>query len=156
MAEVISRDYQSKNLVLIGILKGSFIFLADLTRALYQNGLTDIEVDFMTVSSYGKEKTYQGTVIVQDASLDLRGKDVLIVDDIVDTGHTLNFVKNHLLKKDPKSFNIVTLLDKKERREIDIAVKYTGFLLSGEPWVEGYGLDGGLYGRGRPDIVTIT
>jgi hypoxanthine phosphoribosyltransferase len=109
----------------------------------------------MTISSYGKSQEYLGSVILQDTSLDLSGKDILIVDDIVDTGRTLTFVKSNLLKKNPKSFNILTLLDKKEKREVEIDVKYVGFVLDGSPWVEGYGLDGGKYGRGRPEIVTV-
>lgn len=155
LAEEIASDYKDKDVVLVGILKGSFVFLADLQRELYRKGLVDTEVDFMTVSSYGKSKEHQGSVILQDISLDLMGKEVLIVDDIVDTGHTLTFVKSHLFNKSPRSFNIVTLLDKKEKREVEIDVKYIGFSLDGSPWVEGYGLDGGLFGRGRPEIVTM-
>ena len=156
MARLIRADYPGKNPVLLSVLKGSFIFLADLLRELYVLGLTDVEVDFMTVSSYGKGKEHQGSKVVGDITLDLNGKDVIVIEDIVDTGNTLAFIKDHLSAKNPASVTIATLLDKKEKREVEIDVKYIGFAISGTPWVEGYGLDGGLYGRGRPDIVEVS
>lgn len=153
LAHQICNDYQGKKPVLVGILKGSVVFLSDLLRELHRCGLTDVEVDFMTVSSYGSSKEYQGSKIIQDVSLDVTEKDLLIVEDIIDTGHTLSFITKHLSSKHPASVSIVTMLDKKERREAEVPVSYIGFPLKGSPWVEGYGLDGGKYGRGRPDVV---
>lgn len=154
LAQIIKNDYQDTKPVLIGILKGSVVVLADLLRALYKEGLTDVEIDFMTVSSYGHGKEYSGSSkIISDIARDIAGRDVIIIEDIVDTGHTLRFVQNHLLAKKPKSLKILAFLDKVEKREAEISVDYIGFTLSGTPWVEGYGLDGGKYGRGRPDIA---
>lgn len=153
LARQICKDYQGKTPVLVGILKGSVVFLSDLLRELHKEGLTDVEVDFMTVSSYGTSKEYQGSKIIQDVSLDIKDKDVLIVEDIIDSGHTLAFITKHLKEKHPASLSIVTMLDKKERREAEVPVSYIGFTIKGSPWVEGYGLDGGKYGRGRPDVV---
>ena len=108
----------------------------------------------MTVSSYGSGTTYSGSsTIVHDISRDIAGRDVLIVEDIIDTGHTLKFVKEHLLIKNPASLKILAFLDKIEKREANIDVEYIGFTLKGTPWIEGYGLDGGEFGRGRPDIA---
>lgn len=157
IASEIARDYKGKKPILLGILKGSFVFLSDLLRALHKKGLVDVEVDFMTVSSYGSGTEYSGqSNIISDASLELKGRDVIVVEDIIDTGHTLAFVLKHLEMKRPASLRLATILDKKEKREVEIPVDYIGFTIKGKPWVEGYGLDGGQYGRGRPEIVEKT
>lgn len=154
LAGIIASDYQNKKPVLIGILNGAFIVMADLTRALYEKGLTDVEVGFMAVSSYGSGTEYSGeTKVVQDIKKEVTGKDVLVVEDIVDTGHTLTFIKKHLESKNPSSLKILAFLDKKEKREVEVQVDYIGFTITGTPWIEGYGLDGGEFGRGRPDIA---
>lgn len=154
LAVHIANDYKGKNPVLVGILKGSVVFLSDLLRELYKNGLTDVEIDFMTVSSYGSGTQYSGeSKIISDISLDISGRNVLVIEDIIDTGHTLTFVLDHLKSKKPSSLKLATMLDKKEKREAHVTVDYIGFEITGTPWVEGYGLDGGKYGRGRPDIV---
>ena len=102
LAEQVAKDYQGKNPILVGILNGSYIVMADLTRALYLAGLTDLEVDFLSVSSYGSGTEYSGTSTVRsDVSKDLAGRDVLIVEDIIDTGHTLQFISEHLKTKAP-------------------------------------------------------
>jgi hypoxanthine phosphoribosyltransferase len=154
LAEKIATDYKGKKPVLIGILNGAFIVMADLTRALYEKGLTDVEVGFMSVSSYGTGTQYSGeTKVVQDIKKEITGKDVLVVEDIVDTGHTLTFIKKHLEGKNPASLKILAFLDKKEKREVEVSVDYIGFTIQGTPWIEGYGLDGGEFGRGRPSIA---
>lgn len=154
LAEQIASDYKGKSIVLIGILNGAFIIMADLTRALYEKGLTEAEVGFMAVSSYGTGTEYSGeTKVVQDIKKEITGKDVLIVEDIVDTGHTLTFIKKHLEGKSPSSLKILAFLDKKEKREVEVEVDYIGFTLTGTPWIEGYGLDGEEFGRGRPGIA---
>jgi hypoxanthine phosphoribosyltransferase len=154
LSERIAIDYQDKELILLGILKGSFIFLADLLRELHKKGLTGIEVDFMKVSSYKDTTEHSGiSEIVYSITLDIRGKDVLVVEDIVDTGKTMKEVLAFLSTKNPASVNIVTLLDKPARREVELEAQYVGFTLHGSPWVEGYGLDSGEIGRGRSDIV---
>ncbi len=153
LAMTLSQDYKGKKPLLIGILNGSVVFMADLLRALYKEGLTDVEIDFMTVSSYGKETKYSGvSTIVRDIVKDINGRDVIIVEDIIDTGHTLAFIRDYFLKKKPASFKILAFLDKAEKREVEVPVDYIGFRIEGKPWIEGYGLDGGEYGRGRPEI----
>lgn len=154
LAKEIADDYKDKNPILIGILNGSYITMADLTRALYKEGLTDLEVDFLSVSSYGAGTEYSGSsTVMGDIRKDIAGRDVLIVEDIIDSGHTLKFIKEYLAKQNPSTLKIFAMLDKKEKREVEVPVEYVGFTLAGKPWIEGYGLDGGEYGRGRSDIA---
>lgn len=133
----ISFDYAGKNLLLVSVLKGSVVFMADLMRAI------DIpaRVDFMSVSSYGAGVKSSGVVkIVKDLDLPLEGYDLLIVEDILDSGKTLSYLKKILQERNPKSVRIATLLDKPERREADITPDYFGFVVPDE-FVVGYGLD---------------
>ena len=133
----ISRDYKGKNLLLVSVLKGSVIFMADLLRAI------DIHarLDFMSVSSYGHSVKTSGVVkIVKDLDLPLEDYDVLIVEDILDSGMTLQYIKDVLLQRKPKSFKIATLLDKPERRQVDLTADYICFTVPDE-FVVGYGLD---------------
>ncbi|MDD2954983.1 MAG: hypoxanthine phosphoribosyltransferase [Oscillospiraceae bacterium] len=133
----ISADYAGKNLLLVSVLKGSVVFMADLMRAI------DIpaRVDFMSVSSYGSGVKSSGVVkIVKDLDNPLEGYDLLIVEDILDSGKTLSYLKAILQERRPRSVRIVTLLDKPERREADIKPDYFGFTVPDE-FVVGYGLD---------------
>lgn len=137
LGKQISKDYEGKNLTLVSILKGSVIFMADLMRAI------DIpcEIDFMCVSSYGSGTTSSGNVkIIKDLDIDLHGKDLLLVEDILDSGMTLSYVRNMLEQRHPASIRICTLLDKPERRKADISADYFGDLVPDE-FVVGYGLD---------------
>lgn len=153
LAKQIMKDYKGKSILLVGILKGSFIFAADLMRELYENGNTNVDIDFLQVSSYGTAKQSSGKPkIIADLTKDIRNKHVIVVEDIIDTGYTLKFVKAYLSAKKPASVKMLAFLDKKEKREIDVSMDYIGFTLKGSPWVEGYGLDGGEFGRGRPEI----
>lgn len=137
LGEQISRDYEGKELLLIGILKGSVIFMADLMRAIR----LDLEMDFMSVSSYGGATSSSGVVrILKDLDEDIRGKNVLIVEDIIDTGLTLSYIKEYLEKRGPQSLRIVTLLDKPARRKVNLAVDYVGFEVE-DKFIVGYGLD---------------
>ena len=154
LAQQLATEYHGKNPLIVGVLKGSFILLADLVRELYQQGLKDIEVDFLTISSYGTSTTSSGTPhILSDVSKDIAGRDVILVDDIFDTGHTLHFVQKVLKERNPSSLKTLVLLSKSARRVVQVPVEYIGFEIEGTPWVEGYGLDGGEFGRGRPDIA---
>ena len=134
----ISRDYEGKNLVLVSILKGSVVFMADLMRAV----TIPCSIDFMVVSSYGGGNTTStGLVkIIKDLDGDLSGKDVLIVEDILDTGITLSNLVPMLKMRNPNSVKICTILDKPSRRKADIAPDYEGFAVPDE-FVVGYGLD---------------
>ena len=149
MADRINRDYSGKKPILIGILKGSFVFLADLARDL------DIEheIDFMMVSSYDDDPHESGNVkLILDLSRNISGEDVIIVEDIVDSGKTLNYIYHNLLMRKPNSLEIVTLLDKTERREIELDIRYIGFEIPNR-FVVGYGLDDAGMFRGLPFIA---
>ncbi|ASM18386.1 MULTISPECIES: hypoxanthine phosphoribosyltransferase [Serratia] len=125
------------DMVLVGLLRGSFMFMADLCRAIE----VPHEVDFMTASSYGSGmSTTRDVKILKDLDEDIRGKDVLIVEDIIDSGNTLNKVREILALRGPKSLAICTLLDKPERREVQVPVEYVGFSIPDE-FVVGYGID---------------
>lgn len=133
----ITRDYQGKSPVLVSVLRGSYIFMADLTRSI------DIPctVDFMSVSSYGKGTTSSGQVnILKDLSEPIEGKDLIIVEDILDSGNTLFYLRDVLLARKPASVSICTLMDKPERRAKDITADYSGFQIP-DAFVVGYGLD---------------
>ncbi len=137
MGEQITRDYAGKDLVLVGILKGSVVFMADLMR---QIGLP-LNIDFISVSSYGSKTSSDGTItLLKDLALDIRGRDVLIVEDIVDTGSTLYHLQRLLAHRGAASVEIATLLSKPERRKVDVKVRYIGFEVPDE-FVVGYGLD---------------
>ena len=133
----ISKDYEGKNLTLVSILKGSVVFMADLMRAI----TIPCEIDFMCVSSYGSGTTSSGNVkIVKDLDIDLHGKDLLLVEDILDSGKTLFYVREMLKTRNPASIRICTLFDKPDRREADIHADYAGTLVPDE-FIVGYGLD---------------
>lgn len=135
----ISEDYKNsgKKLLLISVLKGSVVFMADLMRAV----TIPIEVDFMSVSSYGSGAKTSGVVkIIKDLDINMQGLDLLIVEDILDSGMTLSYLKQILLKRNPNSIRICTLLDKPDRRTADIVADYVGFAIPDE-FVVGYGLD---------------
>jgi hypoxanthine phosphoribosyltransferase len=137
LALQISEDYKERNPILVGILKGSFVFLADLIREIK----IPHQIDFISVASYGSRKKASGVVrLLKDLSTNIEGKDVIIVEDIIDSGLTLNYIRNNLLTRNPKSLNIVTLLHKKKRRKVKIPLKYVGFSIPNE-FVVGYGLD---------------
>jgi len=137
LARVISRDFLGKTPVLIGILKGSVFFLSDLMRHLD----LDHEVDFISISSYASGITSSGTVrLLKDLDHDISGRDVLIVEDIIDSGLSLSYLRKNLLSRNPRSLSIVTLLDKRVPRERQVYVDYVGFEIE-NLFVIGYGLD---------------
>lgn len=151
IAQTLSDDYHGKEVVFICILKGAFIFLADLLRYL----AIPHTIDFMRVASYGSGTVSSGKITVtKDIETDINGKDVIIVEDIIDTGITLAFLKNKLQEKTPRSLKICALLDKKARREVEIDADYVGFSMD-EGFVVGYGLDFDEKFRSLPDIYVI-
>jgi hypoxanthine phosphoribosyltransferase len=144
-------DYPAGTLFLICILKGACYFLADLSRAIHR----DVSIDFMGISSYGKGKTSSGEVkIVKDLDISLEGVDVLIVEDIIDSGVTLSYLMNLLGQRRPRSIRIATLLDKPERRLRPVDVAYVGFKIPDE-FVVGYGLDYAEKYRNLRDICIL-
>lgn len=133
----ISNDYREKDLILIGILKGSVMFMSDLMKEI----TVPCSMDFMAVSSYGNSTESTGRVkILKDLDFSVEGKDILIVEDIIDSGITLAYLKEYLYSRKPNSLEISTLLNKPERRKINIEAKYTGFNVP-DAFLVGYGLD---------------
>lgn len=147
----ISEFYKGNEIVVISLLRGSFIFTADLVREIK----SPVEVDFMTTASYGDEEVSSGMVnILQDIRTDIKNRDVLIVDDIIDTGNTLSKVVEHLSKKQPKSIKICVMLDKPSRRKVDLQPDFSGFVIP-DVFIVGYGLNYGNYYRNVPYIFTF-
>jgi hypoxanthine phosphoribosyltransferase len=147
----ITEIYKNNNLVVVSLLRGSFIFAADLVREIS----IPVEVDFMTTSSYENDEVSSGIVnIVHDIRADIKGKDVLIVDDIMDSGYTLKRVIEHIRLKDPNSVKICVMLDKPSRRQVDISPDFTGFSIP-DVFIVGYGLNYGDYYRNIPYIFTF-
>lgn len=137
LGKQITEDYKGKDLLVIGVLKGAWIYLADLLREVDVN----VEVDFMSVSSYGAGTSTSGSItIVKDLSVDVAGRHVLIVEDIVDSGLTLSHLVGLLYSRNAKSVEVSTLLSKPSRRRVEVDVKYIGFEVPDE-FVIGYGLD---------------
>ncbi len=153
LGQEISQHYRGNDsdLVLVGLLRGSFIFMADLCRAIDVSH----EVDFMTASSYGSGTSSTRDVkILKDLDEDIRGKHVLIVEDIIDSGNTLSKVREILRLREPASLAICTLLDKPERREVDVKVEWVGFSIPDE-FVVGYGIDYAQHYRHLPYIGKV-
>jgi len=151
LGEEITKDYKDKKLLVVSLLKGSFVFTADLVRSI--DLMTRIE--FMTTSSYGHGEQSSGKVkIVNDLKVDVKDYDILIVDDIVDSGNTMKFILEHLKGLGPKSVKSCVLLDKPERREVEIEPDYCGFTIP-DLFIAGYGLNYGDYYRNVPDIFVF-
>ena len=137
LAEQISRDYADRDLAIVGVLKGCFIFLADLVRHIR----VDCTVDFLGVSSYGRRQNVDGIVqITSDLTLPIRDRDVLLVEDIIDTGLTMRYLMDNLATRRPKSMRVCTLLHREGSGECHVPIDYTGFKFR-DHYVIGYGLD---------------
>lgn len=148
----ISRDFQGDELLLICILRGGVMFLTDLMRAIS----VPVAIDFMAISSYGagqRESTGQIRITL-DLTTNIDGRNILIVEDIIDSGRTINSVVELLSTRDPKSLQVCTLLDKAERREVDVPIRYRGFTIPNK-FVFGYGLDLDEYYRNLPFIGVV-
>ena len=151
LAKEISKDYAGRDLVMVGVLKGAFIFLADLVRALP----FAVEVDFVRLKSYGAGTVSSGEIhITKDVEEPLKDRDVLIVEDIVDLGLTLDFLRKHLLTHHPHSLKICCLIDKKERRQVEVPLDYVGFTVE-KGFLVGYGLDCGEKNRTWPEVYEL-
>lgn len=151
LAGEIRRDYNGKQPLLIGILKGSFVFMADLIRQLD----LPLEVDFVTLSSYGAVREASGKVrVVQGLRTPIKGRDVLVIEDIVDTGTTISFLLDYLRKRKPASLRLCSLTDKPSRRRVPVSIDYLGFTLP-DKFIVGYGLDWNEKFRYLPDICFL-
>ena len=151
LAAEISRDYEGKHPLLVGILKGSFVFMADLVRLLD----FPVEVEFIRLSSYGRGKESSGKVkVVQGLRSQVKGRDVLVIEDIVDTGLTVAFLLDYLRKKRPASVKLCALTDKPARHQIPITIDYLGFTVP-DKFIVGYGIDWDEKFRNLPDICFV-
>jgi hypoxanthine phosphoribosyltransferase len=152
MGEEISRDYEGRELILVGVLKGAVFFVADLMRHL------DVHcaIDFMAVASYGSSTDSSGVVrILKDLDISIEGRDVLIIEDIVDSGLTLNYLLRTLRARNPASLEVCALLTKPERRKVDLPIRYVGFEIPNE-FAIGYGLDHDERYRNLPYVAALT
>lgn len=151
LARVLSRDYQGRELLMVGVLKGAFIFMADLAKKM----TIPFQMDFVRLASYGGGSRSQGRVrVTKPVELPVTGKDILIVEDIVDTGLTLDFFRRSLGEKNPSSIKICALVDKGERRALPVPIDYTGFIVP-EGFIVGYGLDYGEAYRHLPALYKL-
>lgn len=151
LGKQITEDYKGKDLLLIGILKGSVIFMSELA----QNIELPVEMDFMAVSSYGKSSVSTGEVrIIKDLDFSVEDRNLLIIEDIIDTGYTLSYLIDNLKKRGAKSIKVCTLLDKPDRRKADIHVDYLGFIVPDE-FIVGYGLDYAERYRNLPYVAAL-
>lgn len=151
LAAELARDYREKNPLLLGVLKGSFIFLSDLVRRLD----FPVEVDFLQLSSYGSGTQSSGRVrMVRGLSRPIKGREVVVVEDIVDTGITLAFLLRYLLRRHPNSLRLCALLDKPERRQVPVAIDYLGFSVPNR-FLVGYGLDWNERFRHLPEVWAL-
>jgi hypoxanthine phosphoribosyltransferase len=151
LAEEISNDYSDRDLLLIGVLKGAVFFMADLMRQI----TVPCEVDFMAISSYGGSTDSSGVVrILKDLDINIRDRDVLVVEDIIDSGLTLQYLMRNLSSREPASLEVCALLTKPGRREIEVPVRYVGFEIPNR-FVIGYGLDFGERYRNLPYVGVL-
>ncbi|MCQ1530580.1 hypoxanthine phosphoribosyltransferase [Lutispora saccharofermentans] len=151
LGQLITKDYKDKDLMVIGILKGCIVFLSDLIREIN----LPLTMDFMVVSSYGSSTKSSGVVrIVKDLEKDIAGKDILIVEDIVDTGLTLSYLVEYLKSRNASSVKICTLLEKPDRRKAEVDLEYVGFHIPDE-FVVGYGLDYAELYRNLPFVCVL-
>ena len=148
----INRDYEGRDLIMVGVLKGAVLFIADLMREL----TVPCEIDFMAVSSYGSSTDSSGVVrILKDLDSPIEGRDVLIVEDIIDSGLTLHYLIKNLKARSPRSLEVCALLTKPERRRVDTPIKYVGFEIPNR-FAIGYGLDHGQRYRNLPYVAALT
>ena len=151
LGEEITADYAGKSLLLVGVLKGAFFFLSDLMREID----AECEVDFMAVASYGSSTDSSGVVrILKDLDASIEGRDVLIVEDIVDSGLTLSYLLRTLSARDPASLEVCALLTKPDRRKVDLPIRYEGFEIPNR-FAIGYGLDHGERFRNLPYVAVL-
>lgn len=151
LGKKLTEDYKDKDLVVVSLLKGSFIFTADLVREIEVN----TQIEFMTTSSYGHSEESSGTVkIVNDLKIDVEGRDILIVDDITDSGLTMKFIMDHIRQLNPNSIKSCVLLDKPDRRTVELVPDYVGFTIP-DLFIVGYGLNYGNHYRNIPFIFSF-
>lgn len=150
IADQINKDFQGRSIVLIGVLKGAFIFLADLSRRLQ----VDLEIDLLWLSSYKSGTKPDGPVrVIKDLDADIKNRDVIVVEDVVDSGQTMQFIRRHLMAKNPRSLKVCALLDKRQKHD-DLMPDYVGFTMD-DNFIVGYGLDLDERYRQLPNIYRL-
>ncbi|MFC4736012.1 hypoxanthine phosphoribosyltransferase [Bacillus daqingensis] len=153
LADEIQKDFHDEPVTLIAVLKGSFVFAADLMRAF--KSTVNVQVDFISVSSYGNQTETTGKVkLLKDLDSNITGENVVVVEDIVDSGLTLDFLVDHLRMHRPKKMAVCTLLDKPERRRVELPIDYVGFVIPDE-FIVGYGIDYAQQFRNLPYIASV-
>ena len=151
LARRISEDYRGKEIVLVGVLKGAFIFLADLVREID----VPAQIGFIRLTSYGSKTSTSGRIrITKDIELDIQGRHVLIVEDIVDSGLTIAYLLSHLKQRRPESIRVCALIDKRERRKVQVQVDYAGHVVD-QGFLVGYGLDFDEKYRNLPEVFHL-
>jgi len=151
LGQEISHDYAERDILLVGVLKGSFLFVADLIREIESPTM----IDFVRLASYGSETQSSGIIeFRKELEMPIRGRDVIIVEDIIDSGYTLECLFNKLLLQEPRSLKICTLIDKRARREVEMEADYVGLTME-DGFIIGYGLDYDEHYRNLPDIYTV-
>ncbi|EMI9089924.1 hypoxanthine phosphoribosyltransferase [Bacillus mobilis] len=151
LALQIERDFEGEEIIVIAVLKGSFVFAADLIRHIKN----DVTIDFISASSYGNQTETTGKVkLLKDIDVNITGKNVIVVEDIIDSGLTLHFLKDHFFMHKPKALKFCTLLDKPERRKVDLKAEYVGFQIPDE-FIVGYGIDCAEKYRNLPFIASV-
>ena len=153
LGAMIAKKYKGKKLLIVGVLKGAFKIVADLTSELHRQGVTDLEISFITMKSYpdGTKAKYEPR-IVQDMDISSEGRPVLLVDDVLDTGRSLQVVYKLIKDRGAESVESFALVDKPERRQVNYRADYVGFTIP-SIWIQGYGMDTGEVGRGEPNII---
>lgn len=153
LAPSIAKKYKGKKLLIVGILKGAFKVVSDLSSGLHKAGLKDLEISFIAMKSYpdGTRAKYQPRII-QDMDINPQGREVLLVDDVLDTGRSLDVIHNLIKDRKAKSIKSFALIDKPERRQIPYKADYVGFTIP-DVWIQGYGMDTGEVGRAEPNII---
>lgn len=152
LADEISRDYAGEEILMIGVLKGAFIFMADLVRAMS----ISCQTDFIRAASYGAGSESSGNIVItKDVDLEVKGRDILIIEDIVDTGLTLKHIVDKLKLRHPKSIKVCAFLDKRKRRKVPFEADYVGFTMD-DGFIVGYGLDFSEQYRFLPDVYVIS
>ena len=153
LAKLIAHDFKNENPIIIGVLNGSYIFMSDLTQKIWESGLTDFQVDFVGVSSYeNSSKSNTKPKLTRDTKIDIKGRNIILLEDIYDTGYTLDYLLTEFMKRSPKTIKVASFLSKKDCHKIDIQIDYLGFEIN-NVWVEGYGLDSAEFGRANPNII---
>lgn len=150
LGQQINKDFKGKEPLLIGVLNGAFIFMADLVRQIN----LPIKIDFIRVASYGNKTSPGDVTFIKDVDLSVEGKEIILVEDIIDTGRTISALKKHFQNMGASSVFLCTLIDKKERREVDISADYTGFEIS-QGFLVGYGLDFAEQHRCLPSVYHL-